>query len=145
MSVDLVFSAMHTNGGTDIGSDPLPFQWLSRERRLCLNTKFIDIDYELLMETKREMIFNHADMSNLLHPKATGSAENDHSVLVDTQEYAAIGCDLRNLRRLKTLIESVVGLEESTILCIAEDSTSYMRTEEADALISWCSRLCTGI
>ena len=125
-------------------SDPLPFQWLAREKPLCSNTKFIDVDYEPLMETKREIIFNQSDMKGLLHSVVPGPVNGEPAVIVDSQEYSALGCDLRNLRKLGKLLRSVVDLEDSMILCIAEDSTCYMRMEAANALISWTSGLSAG-
>lgn len=83
-------------------------------------------------------------MRDLLHNYATDPYASEPAVLMDSEEYSAIGCDLRNLQKLRRLLESVVKLNESTILCIAEDSTSYMRTEAADALVAWTSSLSTG-
>jgi tRNA wybutosine-synthesizing protein 4 len=96
------------------------------------------------METKREMIFNQPDMKGLLHSVVANPIDGEPAVLVDSQEYSALGCDLRNLRKLGKLLRSVVDLEDSMILCIAEDSTCYMRMEAANALISWTSGLSTG-
>ncbi|KAK5030606.1 tRNA methyltransferase ppm2 [Exophiala sideris] len=127
------------------GYDPLPFQWLARENTLCSNTKFVDVDYEPLLETKRGIIANHPEMRDLLHSDVAFSYATDPAILIDSQEYAAIGCDLRNLPKLTRLLASVVNLEDSIVLCIAEDSTSYMRTEAADALVAWTSTLSTDV
>ncbi|KAK7892895.1 tRNA methyltransferase ppm2 [Exophiala xenobiotica] len=102
------------------GYDPLPFQWLAREKPLCSNTKFIDVDYEPLMETKREMIFNQPDMKGLLHSVVTNLIDGEPAVLVDSQEYSALGCDLRNLRKLGKLLRSVVDLEDNVTFCVLE-------------------------
>lgn len=125
-------------------SDPLPFQWLSHDEHLCINTKFIDVDYEDLMKTKREVIESTPRMKDLLHPTTRQFPAQDTSVLLDTQEYAAIGCDLRNLGRLGYLLNSVADLERSLILCVAEVSITYMPTEAADELIAWTARLSPG-
>ncbi len=103
------------------------------------------MDYEVLLETKREIIFNHHEMRDLLHSRVTDPTKNGDPILVNSHEYAAIGCDLRNLRRLDRLLRMVVDdLGECIVLCIAEDSTSYMKLEAANALISWSSGLSTG-
>jgi tRNA wybutosine-synthesizing protein 4 len=103
------------------------------------------VDYEILLETKREIIFNHHEMRDLLHSRVTDPAGNGNPILLDSQEYAAIGCDLRNLKRLDRLLQMAVeDLEECIVLCIAEDSTSYMKLEAANGLISWSSGLSTG-
>ena len=83
-------------------------------------------------------------MRDLLHSHVANPHPAEPAVLIDSQEYAAIGCDLRNLLKLRRLLASVVNLEDSAILCIAEDSTSYMRTQAADALVAWTSTLSTG-
>ncbi|OAL25807.1 hypothetical protein AYO20_10362 [Fonsecaea nubica] len=123
------------------GYDSLPFRWLSQEAGLCAGAKFIDVDYDLVMETKRDIIISTPELRDLLHfsgPSCTGS---DPCVLVDSEEYAAIGCDMRNLQRLERLLKSVINLDECSVLCIAEDSTSFMPVSAADTLISWCARL----
>ncbi|KAL6245397.1 tRNA methyltransferase ppm2 [Rhinocladiella similis] len=123
------------------GYDPMPFQWLAREKPLCSNTKFIDVDYELLMETKREIIFTRPEMKGLLHSVMASSSAICPEILIDSQEYSALGCDLRNLRKLDKLLTAVVDLEDSMVLCVAEDSTCFMRTDDANALIQWTSGL----
>ncbi|KAI1623744.1 hypothetical protein EDD37DRAFT_650836 [Exophiala viscosa] len=127
------------------GYDPLPFQWLAREKPLCSNTKFVDVDYEPLLETKRGIIANHTEMRDLLHSHVANPYPADPAILLDSQEYSAIGCDLRNLPKLRSLLASVVSLEDSIVLCIAEDTTSYMRTEAADALVAWTSTLSADV
>ncbi|KAK5955639.1 tRNA methyltransferase ppm2 [Knufia fluminis] len=123
------------------GYDPLPFQWLARDPSLCANTKFVDIDYELLMETKRKIVRETPKMFNLLHPYNAEATGNDKSVLIDSEEYAAIGCDLRNIPRLDRLLGEVVDIENCLVLCVAEVSITYMQTDAADALIGWSSTL----
>lgn len=122
-------------------SDPLPFQWLARDPELCANTKFIDVDYELLMETKRKIVRETPKMRDLLHPFNSDATGNDPSVLIDSEEYAAVGCDLRNIPRLERLLRNVVDIDNCLVLCVAEVSITYMQTQAADALISWSSSL----
>ncbi|OQV06684.1 hypothetical protein CLAIMM_11224 [Cladophialophora immunda] len=124
------------------GYDPLPFRWLSQEAGLCSGAKFVDVDYDLVMETKRDIIMSTPELRDLLHFSGSSCGGSDPAVLVDSEEYAAIGCDMRNLQRLERLLKkSVVSLDECSVLCIAEDSISFMPVSSADALISWCSRL----
>lgn len=129
---------------TRLISDPVPFQWLSHDSHLCMNTKFIDVDYEPLMETKREVIINTPKMRDLLRPFNDDFKGSDPSVPIDSEEYTAIGCDLRNLRRLERLLRSVVDIDHCLILCVAEVSITYMDTDAADALMAWSSRLSRG-
>ncbi|EXJ72975.1 uncharacterized protein A1O5_04124 [Cladophialophora psammophila CBS 110553] len=127
------------------GYDPLPFGWLLQKNKICSDVKFVDVDYDLVMETKRDIVTSTPEMRDLLHFTRSITRStcvgSDPSVLIDSEEYAAIGCDLRNLQRLERLLRSVVSVEGSSVLCIAEDSTSFMPVGAADTLISWCSRL----
>ena len=65
-------------------------------------------------------------------------------VIMDSDEYLAIGCDLRNVKRLDRLVRSAISMEEYTLLCIAEVSIAYMHADDADAVISWSSSLSSG-
>lgn len=101
----------------------------------------MDVDYELLMETKRKIVRETPKMFNLLHPHNAEATGRDRSVLIDSEEYAAIGCDLRNIPRLERLLREVVDIEKCLVLCVAEVSITYMHTDAADALIGWSSTL----
>jgi tRNA wybutosine-synthesizing protein 4 len=123
-------------------SDPIPFQWLAQYRDTCDNTKFIDIDFKELMLSKREIILNTPKMKDLLS-NPTVPVEND--VLLDSEEYAAIGCDLRNLKRLERLMKTVVDIDQCLVLCIAEVSITYMSVDDSDSLIAWTTTLSPGM
>lgn len=122
-------------------SDPLPFQWLARDPALCANTKFVDVDYEPLMQTKCKIVKETSRINSLLNPVAPDTAVNEKSVLFESQEYVQIGCDLRNTSRLERLLRNVVDIDRCLILCVAEVSITYMQTDAADTLIAWTSTL----
>lgn len=124
-------------------SDPIPFQWLAQDRELCSAAKFIDVDFEELMISKREIIRNTPRMKDLLSVNAEVPQEN--GIVFDSEEYVGIGCDLRNPRRLERLLKSVVDIDDCLILCLAEVSITYMAPEDSDALIAWTSTLSPGI
>lgn len=105
----------------------------------------MDVDYELLMETKCRIIRDTSKLNSLLHPFNADATGADASILYDSEEYVAIGCDLRNLRRLERLLHEVVDLENCLVLCVAEVSITYMQTDAADALISWSSDLSSDV
>ncbi|OAP62679.1 hypothetical protein AYL99_01906 [Fonsecaea erecta] len=121
------------------GYDPLPFQWMAQHPDLCGNTRFIDVDFEELMISKRDIILNTPKMRDML--STTPDKESMKGVVLDSDVYVAIGCDLRNPPRLERLLKSVVELDQCLVLCIAEVSITYMATEDADALIAWTSTL----
>ena len=101
----------------------------------------MDVDHEALLVSKCDIVLKTAKMKDLLTlrtPKLT------KGVLIDSDEYVAVGCDLRNVKRLDRLIRSVVSIEACTVLCIAEVSLAYMHPDDADAVISWSSTLSSG-
>ena len=103
------------------------------------------MDYDLLMETKCKIIRETPKMNDLLHSSDTNQKRLDPSVLINTDEYAAVGCDLRNLPRLQRLLRNVVDIDNCLVLCVAEVSITYMATEAADALIAWSSTLSSDV
>ncbi|EXJ63507.1 uncharacterized protein A1O5_11556 [Cladophialophora psammophila CBS 110553] len=121
------------------GYDPLPFQWMAHHADLCANTKFIDVDFEELMISKRDIILHTPKMREMI--STTSDTEAVKGVVLDSDVYVAIGCDLRNPPRLERLLRSVVDIDQCLVLCLAEVSITYMATQDADALIAWTSTL----
>jgi tRNA wybutosine-synthesizing protein 4 len=124
-----------------VNSDPLPFQWLAREPELCRNVRFVDVDYKALMLTKKEIIEATPQMNDLL---TTQAVPNDGYTVLNTNEYVAVGCDLRDITGLDTTIESLTKPHGCLVLCVAEVSVIYMNATAADALIEWAARLSSG-
>lgn len=110
---------------------------------MCKNVKFIDVDYEELLVSKRDIILETPKMKDLLTLNNPGSDEN--GIVFHSHEYTAIGCDLRNLARLDRLLRSIVPLENCVVLCVAEVSLTYMPPDAADALLAWSANLSSGI
>ena len=125
-----------------MSSDPLPFQFLSRESALCHNARFIDIDYDKLMANKRNIIHRCKALSDLI-PDIHLPAESS-TVLVRSKQYIGIGCDLRELQKLEQILKVEIGSAECSVLCTAEVSLTYMDVMSADALIAWSSKLSNG-
>lgn len=123
------------------GYDPLPFQWLAREPELCRNVRFVDVDYKALMLTKTGIIQATPRMRDLLTPKAAPA--NGYAVL-DSDQYLAVGCDLRDIAGLSATIGPLIKPDECLALCVAEISVTYMKPDAADALIEWAATLSSG-
>lgn len=123
-------------------SDPLPFQWRAKEPSLCERVRFIDVDYEELLMSKCDIILATPKMKDLLTLDDLRPTEK--GIVFHSDEYTAIGCDLRNTSRLGRLLNSVVPLEECVVLCVAEVSITYMPPDAADALLAWSSKLSSG-
>lgn len=126
----------------DLSSDTIPFQWLTTEPALCKNTTFVDVDYDDLMKSKRDIILNTPELKDLFTVRPYETQHNN--VLFEGDEYAIIGCDLKNLKTLRRAIRTVSDLDNSLVLCVAEVSLAYMATEDADAVLAWSSTLSSG-
>lgn len=126
----------------DYSSDPLPFQLLSHKPTLCGNAKFVDIDYEKLMLTKRNAILQNKELSDIV-PITDARPEND-PVVIRNDSYLGIGCDLKDLQKLEETLNRELDLSNYSIFCTAEVSLTYMDVKSADALIQWVSKLSNG-
>ena len=124
------------------GYDPLPFPWLATDRHLCDNVKFIDVDYEELLISKRQIIEANPQMCDLLNLDTSFAV--DKSIIMDSVEYALVGCDMRDVARLERLLREVASLQDCLVLCVAEVSTTYMPPDAADALLAWSATLSGG-
>lgn len=109
---------------------------------MCQNVKFIDIDYDALMQSKRDIVLNTPELDNLFTKHDI--SEQHPSILYHSDEYSIIGCDLKNTKRLEHLIKKVVDVEQCLVLCVAEVSITYMATVDADAVIAWSATLSPG-
>jgi tRNA wybutosine-synthesizing protein 4 len=122
-------------------SDSNPWQNLSRYPKACEDVTFIDVDYMSLMEKKRDMVRNTAELNTML---TNLSIPESGKVLLRSDQYLQIGCDLRDLSQLSAVLASAVDLEKFLVLFTAEVSITYMHVEAADALIKWAGTLSDG-
>lgn len=122
-------------------SDPLPWQCLSRYPTACVGVKFVDIDYKDLMLKKRVVVQNTHELNKIIHNVQQPTGD----VLLNSDQYVQLGCDLRNIPNLAKALSSVVSLEDSICLFTAEVSITYMEAAAADALIKWASSIPEGL
>ena len=119
------------------GYDPLAFAFLGKHHDLCENTTFVDVDYPLLMQNKCGII----DKTEQLHGLLVDfyRTTNEDGVLGAGDPYLAVGCDLRNVARLKGILQDAVEIEgdDVAILFVAEVSIAYMEREAAEAVLEW--------
>ncbi|PTB61757.1 LCM-domain-containing protein [Trichoderma citrinoviride] len=92
-----------------------------------------------LIHKKRAVVLQTPELRELLGDDYTLSDEGKDGLLLRSTKYCQLGCDLRQLDRLRTLLGSIVSLPECAILFVAEVSITYMDTHSADALIEWGS------
>ncbi|OQO09589.1 hypothetical protein B0A48_04991 [Cryoendolithus antarcticus] len=122
------------------GYDPLPWLFLGKLPHLCNNATFVDVDYAQLMERKCEVIDRTEQLKVLLPGlKLTG---RDHGLLAHSTNYAAIGCDLRNLDLLTLVLQNHLQIEDCSvaILFVAEVSVAYMTRDASQAVLEWAAR-----
>ncbi|KAI4149123.1 MAG: hypothetical protein LQ341_001391 [Variospora aurantia] len=115
------------------GYDPLPFKWLSVERYKNVAT-FIDVDYPDLMARKKEVIMQNQELERLVNPLHTG--KKHPGILLCSDNYLAVGCDLRDVSTLNSILDEELTLSNCLVLCVAEVSLTYMDVRAADALIN---------
>lgn len=125
-----------------VRSDPLPFMLLAEDRSLCRNTVFVDVDYEKLMVNKKSAIQRTEEITVLLNNVEI--LHDDSPVQLRSDQYLAIGCDLKNLHKLDATLKMEVLPPRCSVLCLAEVSLTYMDVKSADAVVSWASKLSSG-
>ncbi|CAJ0550490.1 Ff.00g104200.m01.CDS01 [Fusarium sp. VM40] len=123
------------------GSDVLPWQSYHRYGDSCENALFIDVDYPDLMRKKRGIVLGTPELRELLGDHPFISEKDTDHLLLRSDKYCQIGCDLRELETLRKCLESFLPLSECSVLFVAEVSITYMDTASADALIQWASSI----
>jgi tRNA wybutosine-synthesizing protein 4 len=73
-------------------------------------------------------------LKNLEFPK-------DGDILLRSDQYLQVGCDLRDLAKLEKFFSSEFDLSNSVVFCTAEVSIAYMDVDTSDALIKWIGSL----
>ena len=65
-------------------------------------------------------------------------------VYLRSDQYMAIGCDLRDLHTLGRTLRAEFNVPATSIMFVAEVSVTYMPVKDADTLIQWASTLEDG-
>ncbi|KAL7624451.1 tRNA methyltransferase ppm2 [Parahypoxylon ruwenzoriense] len=120
------------------GSDVLPWQCLTRYPEWCHNTKFVDVDFPDLIEKKRRVILETQELSS---PLTAFKTDPGNRVVLQSDQYIQIGCDLRHTSEIELALSSVVDLPQCEFMFVAEVSITYMETEAADEVVKWASTL----
>ena len=115
---------------------------LSKENEMCRNTTFVDVDYLSLMLTKVAIINEKVELRDLLHKII--DSENPNVVPLRSEQYVAVGCDLRKVDELDRSIRAELPLQDCKILVVAEVSITYMDLDAADAVVSYVAGLGDG-
>lgn len=96
------------------------------------------------MRKKRSIVLETPQLRNLLGSDFVTSQSEQDNVLLRSERYCQIGCDLRDLDRLRELLETLAAVADSPVLFVAEVSVTYMDAWSADALINWASTVGKG-
>jgi tRNA wybutosine-synthesizing protein 4 len=92
------------------------------------------------MLKKRDVVQSSPELISIL--KNVEQLSGD--ILLRSEQYVQLGCDLRDLPSLSEALSRVVDINNSTVLLTAEVSITYMNVEASDALIKWASELPEG-
>lgn len=123
------------------GYDPLPWQCWTRYPEQSKGVKFVDIDYNDLQMRKMQMVKNTTELNNMLE-ELTYPAEG--GVVLRSNQYMQVGCDLRDLTKLQKILSTEFDLENTIVFCTAEVSIAYMDVASSDALIKFIGTLPEG-
>ncbi|KAL8941591.1 MAG: hypothetical protein Q9216_002142 [Gyalolechia sp. 2 TL-2023] len=118
------------------GYDPGPFEWITRG--YGRGVTFVDVDYPELMLKKRDVIMQHRELESLISPVRPDT--KDSAVVLSSDRYMAVGCDLRDSTKLTKILEEKLQIASCLVLCVAEVSVTYMEVDAADALIKWAAQ-----
>ena len=86
------------------------------------------------MVRKRDIVQSNKELFEVL---TTVETRDEGSILLSSDQYLQLGCDLRDLSSLTRALAGAIDLDDCTILFIAEVSITYMSVEASDALIQW--------
>lgn len=84
--------------------DPLPFQFWHRHPSLAQSATFVDVDYPQLMEKKRDRMLSNDLLRNAL--LKTKLRQTEQPILLRSDGYMALGCDLKDLATLERVIRA---------------------------------------
>ena len=94
------------------------------------------------MAKKCEVISHNPQLADLVGELEISS--NNRGVIARSEQYLAIGCDLRDLAWLDQALRKEIDITKSLVLITAEVSITYVDVESADALIAWSARFLNG-
>ncbi|EPE07494.1 leucine carboxyl methyltransferase [Ophiostoma piceae UAMH 11346] len=120
------------------GSDPLPWRSMARHPELCKGVKFVDIDFPGSMALKCKVVEKTPE---LRQPLTNLELPKDPFIILTSDEYTQIACDLRRLQDINDVLLRVVDPERCEFFFVAEVSIAYMDVASADALIHWAGTL----
>ncbi|KAI8154665.1 tRNA wybutosine-synthesizing protein 4 [Colletotrichum sp. SAR 10_70] len=104
----------------------------------CRDVSFIDVDYPDLIQKKRRIVLDTPELHALL---GTWEVNDKSPIVLQSQKYCQIACDLRQLSALENALSKLFDLSATEFFFVAEVSITYMDTEGADGVINWAGSL----
>lgn len=143
MAIEKIISQQPENQRINVinlgcGYDPLPFQLLDDAKFSNRNLFCIDVDFPELMGYKCQMIHNSSELVDLV-----GSEHqlNEPGILMHTDTYAAMGCDLTDKQLYCKQLEFFKANNSTTTnIFIAEVSLAYMTPNTSNEIIETSSK-----
>jgi tRNA wybutosine-synthesizing protein 4 len=86
------------------------------------------------MRRKRQIVLENPELRGAL---GTVELSDESPVLLKSDRYCQIGCDLSELGILEQSLFSLADVSSCRFFFLAEVSITYMETQAADALIRW--------
>ncbi|KAF6816029.1 leucine carboxyl methyltransferase [Colletotrichum musicola] len=120
------------------GSDVLPWQCEVRYPDACKDVTFIDVDYPDLIQKKRRIVVETPELRGIL---GRWEASDDSPIVLRSQKYCQVGCDLRQLSTLQSCLAQIFDMSSTEFFFVAEVSITYMDTEGADGVIKWAGAI----
>jgi tRNA wybutosine-synthesizing protein 4 len=136
--VGIIIKGYFTGHSLTNNSDPLPWQSWARYPEASRDVTFVDIDYRDLILRKRDMVQQTSELNSILK---NVEYPEDGDILLRSEQYLQVGCDLRDLTKLEKFFSSEFDLSNSVVFCTAEVSIAYMDVATSDALIKWIGSL----
>lgn len=96
------------------------------------------------MRKKRAIVLGTPQLRDLLGDHPYISDRDTDQLLLKSDKYCQLACDLRQLDSVRQCLESFLTLSDCSVLFVAEVSVTYMDTVSADALIEWASSIGKG-
>lgn len=102
----------------------------------------MDIDYPQLLEKKKGTVLATPELNRVL---TNLNSVQKNEVLLQSDQYFQIACDLREIPTLSKILESLFNFQDSLVLFTAEVSITYMRLPYADNLIQFAGTFQNGM
>lgn len=104
----------------------------------------MDVDFPDILRKKKATILDTPQLRQLLGSDVRVSEPGEEDIILKSNRYCQIACDLRDLESLRCNLGKLVCFPECELLFLADDCFSYIEPKFSDALIRWTSSIDKG-